>query len=157
MVYLCHAKTVTSALLQVAIVDDVTFIIVQTSQKLSYNHRRSYHSRKLDVRKSSSYLIVFRIDAFISTFVTSHKFTVKHSVHLYIIVSLYNISHSFEHYTSSVFQKLSRFDVIGVNYRTGQYTIMERGIDLSPNESLRVTAATVNTRIITSKMYETSL
>jgi len=32
-VYLCHAKTVTRALLQVAVVDDVTFLIVQISQK----------------------------------------------------------------------------------------------------------------------------
>jgi len=72
-------------------------------------------------------------------------------------VSLYNISHSFEHYTIGVFQKLSRFDVIGVNYRTGQYMIFERGIDLSPNESLRVTVAAASTCIIISKMYETSL
>jgi len=62
---------------------------------------------------------------------------------------LSNISRSFEHYTIGVFQELSRFDVISVNYRTGQYTIFERGIDLSPNESLRITA--INTRIITSK------
>jgi len=70
------------------------------------------------------------------------------------ITSLYNVSHSFKHCTTGVFQKLLQFDVIGVNYRTGQYTIFERRIDLSPNESLRVIA---NTCIITSKMYKMSL
>jgi len=90
-------------------------------------------------------------------FVTSDKFIVEHSVHFYTVVSLYNISYSFEHYTTGVFQKLSRFDVIGVNYRTGQYTIFERSIELSPNKSLRVAAAAVSTRIITFKMYKTSL
>jgi len=106
--------------------------------------------------RCSEEFIVSRIHVFISTFVTSHKFTVEHSVHLYTVVSLYNVSHSFEYYTTGVFQKLSWFDVISVNHRTGQYTIFEHDIDFSPNESLRVTAA-ASTRIIIFKIYKTSL
>jgi len=48
-----------------------------------------------------------------------------------------------------------RFDVLEIYHGTGHYTIFERGIDLSPNESLRFTA--VCTRIITVKLYKTSL
>jgi len=84
--------------------------------------------------------IISHIDlAFISTFITCHKFTVENSVHLYTVVCIYNVLDSFEHYTIGIFLKLSRFDVVSVNHSTGQYTIFERGIDLSPNESLRVT------------------
>jgi len=35
--------------------------------------------------------------------------------------SLYNVSHSFEHCTTGVFQKLSRFDVISVNHCISDY------------------------------------
>jgi len=98
--------------------------------------------------------IISRIDAFISLspFITCHKFTVENSIHLYTVVSLYNVSHSFEHYTTGVFQKLSRFDVISINHRTDQYTIFECDIDLSPNDSLIIC-----THIITTKMYKTPL
>jgi len=52
--------------------------------------------------RCSEEFIIFHIDVFISTFIICHKFTVEHSVHLYTVVSLY-VSHSFEHYTISVF------------------------------------------------------
>jgi len=45
--------------------------------------------------------------------------------------------------------------VLEIYHGTDHYTIFKRGIDLSPNESLRVTA--VCTRIIIVKMYKTSL
>jgi len=77
--------------------------------------------------RCSEEFTVSSIDAFISTFVTYHKFIVEHSVHLYTVVSFYNVPHSFEHYTTGfLFQKLSRFDVI-VTYWQLIYDRIENG------------------------------
>jgi len=68
---------------------------------------------------------------------------------------LHDALHTLEHNFSRIFEELARFDVLKIYYGTGYYTIFERGIDLSPNESLHITV--VCTRIITAKIYKTSL
>jgi len=57
-----------------------------------------------------------------------------------------------DHNFTRIFEELVRFDVLEIYHDTGHYTIFERGIDLSPNEFLRVTA--VCTRIIIAKMHK---
>jgi len=84
-----------------------------TFLKLFEDRQRRFDDLTLDlpltqIRYSEDF-IVSCIDAFISMVVSCHKFTV---------MSLYNISHLFEHCTIDVFQKLSRFDVFSVNHRT---------------------------------------
>jgi len=94
--------------------------------------------------------IVFRADILVCAFVICYKFITEHCVYFYIIMSLYNVSHTLKHNFFCIFKELARFDVSRVYHGTGYYTIFERGIDLSPNKSLGVTA--VCTRIIIAKM-----
>jgi len=66
---------------------------------------------------------------------------------------LHDASHMLEHNFSSIFEELARFNVLKIYHSTGQYAAFKRGIDFTPNESLRITV--VCTRIITPKMYKT--
>jgi len=95
------------------------------------------------------------IDTSIGAFVTRHKFTVKLRVYFYITILLHDASRTLDHNFTRIFKEMTKLDVLEIYHGTGYYTIFELGIDLSPNESLRVIA--VCTRIITAKMYKTSL
>jgi len=67
-------------------------------------------------------------DTFICVFVTRHKFTIKHCVYFYIAILLHNTLHTFEHNFSRILEKLTRFDMLRVYYRTNQYAILESRI-----------------------------
>ena len=71
--------------------------------------RCSYHSHK------SVHLTVFCV---LLACLSYRKLTVERGIYFYISVFFYSISHSLEHYIARVFQKLPRFDVVCVDYRT---------------------------------------
>jgi len=58
--------------------------------------------------------VVSRDDTFIRTFVTRHKFTIKHSVYLESVTFLHHISHTIEHNFFRIFEKLARFDMLRI-------------------------------------------
>jgi len=53
---------------------------------------------------------------------------------------LHDASHTLEHNFSRIFEELERFDGLEIYHGTDHYMIFERGIDLSSNESLYVSA-----------------